>query len=413
MKNPIMGGLRVLDLTDKKGMLCGKILAELGMDVIKVEQPGGDASRHIPPFYQNNEDPEKSLFWISYNVNKKAITLDLTKEEGKHLFKKLVAKADFVIESFAPGYMNSLGLGYDELARIKPDIIMASLTPFGQNGPLVNTPAECDLVLQAVSTMLKRVGDPDRAPVKISEVPQSWLHGCMDMVEALMIAHYYRTKSGEGQYIDCAIIESVIGDPVAIGDFSVKGAEGTRPGSVYSTSGKHTMMVRPCKDGYVDFQIRGGSVGLANNAKLVKLMKDKGECTDFVANYDWESFDFFKVPQEDFDKLDEAIVAFFMNHTKAELSDWALEYDLLFGKLSDPEDLINDNQFASRNYWEHIDFDGIGNLPFPGAFAKFTETPLEGYERAPHIGEHNKEIYGELIGLSADEINKYQAAGII
>ena len=174
MKNPIMGGLRVLDLTDKKGMLCGKVLAELGMEVIKVEQPGGDSSRLIPPFYKNVPDKEKSLFWMSYNINKKAVTLDLTTDEGKDLFKKLVAVSDFVIESFAPGYMKYLGLGYDELAKVKPDIIMASLTPFGQEGPLSTSPIECDLAIQAVATMLKRTGDPDRAPVKISEVPQSW-----------------------------------------------------------------------------------------------------------------------------------------------------------------------------------------------------------------------------------------------
>ena len=413
MKNPIMEGLRVLDLTDKKGMLCGKILAELGMEVIKVEKPGGDDSRLIPPFYMNKADKEKSLFWMSYNINKKAVTLDITTEEGKELFKKLVAVSDFVIESFAPGYMKSLGLGYDELSKVKPDIIMASLTPFGQEGPLANSPIECDLAIQAVATMLKRTGDPDRAPVKISEVPQSWGHGCMDMTEALMIANYYRMMTGEGQYIDCAIQEAVIGDPVAIGDFNVKGAEGTRSGSVYSTVGKHTQMVRPCKDGYVDFQIRGGKVGVTNNTAMIRWMDELGESTEFLNTFDWDNFDFFKTTQETFDHLDRDINAFLAKHTKKELSDGALAHNVLFGQVADAEDLINDVQFEARNYWEHIDFEDMGTVVFPGAFAKFSETPLEGYERAPHIGEHNDEVYGKLAGLSEADISALRAKGTI
>ena len=121
---------RVLDLTDEKGFLCGKLLADLGAEVIKVERPGGEPSRNIPPFYQDIPHPEKSLYWWAYNLNKKGITLDTETADGKAIFQKLVRGSDFVIESFPVGYLNSLGLGYSTLKDWKPSLILtSSITP--------------------------------------------------------------------------------------------------------------------------------------------------------------------------------------------------------------------------------------------------------------------------------------------
>ena len=108
----VLGPYRVLDLADEKGLLCGKILGDLGADVIKVEKPGGDPARNIGPYYHDEVDPEKSLFWFALNTSKRGITLDIEKEEGQKIFKELVKNADFVIESFSPGYLDGLGLGY-------------------------------------------------------------------------------------------------------------------------------------------------------------------------------------------------------------------------------------------------------------------------------------------------------------
>ena len=119
---------RVLDLTGGGCMIGGRLLGDIGADVIKIEPPGGSPSR-IAPFYKDIPDPQKSLFWFAYNTNKRGITLDITKVPGRNLFKKLVRTADVVIESYAPGYMDSLKLGYNDLCKIKPDIIMASITP--------------------------------------------------------------------------------------------------------------------------------------------------------------------------------------------------------------------------------------------------------------------------------------------
>jgi benzylsuccinate CoA-transferase BbsE subunit len=133
--NTAMDAYRVLDLTDDKGHFCAKILGDLGADVLKIERPGGDPARRIGPFYKDDPDPEKNLHWFAYNLNKRGITLDIEKEEGRALFKRLVQKADFVIESFPVGYLERLGLGYETLSALRTRLIMTSITPFGQTGP--------------------------------------------------------------------------------------------------------------------------------------------------------------------------------------------------------------------------------------------------------------------------------------
>ena len=126
---------RVLDLTEGECLLAGRMMGDLGADVIKIEKPGGSPSRKRGPFYKDIPDPEKSLFWFGFCLNKRSITLDIETADGQDLFRRLVASAHFIFESFEPGYLDSLGLGYQALSQINPGIILASITPFGQNGP--------------------------------------------------------------------------------------------------------------------------------------------------------------------------------------------------------------------------------------------------------------------------------------
>jgi len=130
----LLTGSRALDLTDERGYLCGLMLAQLGVEVIKVERPGGDPGRILGPFYHDTPDPEKSLFWFAYNINKKGITLNIEKADGKEIFKKPVKTADFVLESFDLGYLDSLGLGYAGLSEINKGVILTSISPFGHTG---------------------------------------------------------------------------------------------------------------------------------------------------------------------------------------------------------------------------------------------------------------------------------------
>ena len=131
----LLGSYRVLDLSEEMGWLCGKIFSDLGADVIKIEPVGGDPARNIGPFYHGIPGAEKSLGWFAYNTNKRGITLNIETEEGQGILRRLAKTADFIIESFPPGYLDSLGLGYSRLNEINPELIMVSITPFGQSGP--------------------------------------------------------------------------------------------------------------------------------------------------------------------------------------------------------------------------------------------------------------------------------------
>ena len=164
---------RVLDLTDEKGPLCGKILADLGAEVIKIEKPGGDPSRHIGPFCGDIPHPERSLYWMAYNASKKGITLNIESRDGQEIFRELAKVADIIIESYDPGYLDGLRLGYSELSKLNPAVLMTSITPFGQTGPYSHYKAS-DLVLWSMGGYAYLCGDPDRPPVQIS-FPQAYI----------------------------------------------------------------------------------------------------------------------------------------------------------------------------------------------------------------------------------------------
>ena len=179
-------GYRILDLTDEKGHLCGRILGDMGADVIKIEPPEGDTSRRIGPFYHDEPHPEKSLYWFFTNANKRGITLNLETVDGREIFKQLAKGADLIIESFRPKFMEELGLDYSALTRIKPDIILTSITPFGESGPYTNYKVT-DIVAVSMGGMAYIHGNEDRAPVRISAPQACFLgaqHAAMGAVSA-------------------------------------------------------------------------------------------------------------------------------------------------------------------------------------------------------------------------------------
>ena len=160
-----LAGLRVLDLTDLKGHLCARLLADMGADVIKIEPPGGDGARNVGPFVDNRPHSDRSLFFWFYNLNKRSMTLDLRHPEGAALLRRLAEGADVVIESFKPGEMARMGLGWEVLHALNPALVLCSIAPFGQSGPYSGYAAD-DSVLTALSGMLYVNGFPDSAPVR-------------------------------------------------------------------------------------------------------------------------------------------------------------------------------------------------------------------------------------------------------
>src|SRR4030042_2395688 len=190
----MLDAYRVLDLTDERGFICGKTLADLRADVVKIEPPGGDPARSMGPFCRDVPGAEESLYWMAYNVNKRGITLNIETKDGQAIFKRLARNADFVIESFAPGRLKALGLGYEVLCQLNPRVILTSITPFGQSGPYREY-GTADIVSMALGGYLYLTGEPDRPPVRIG-FPQAYLPAALAAAAGAMIAHCARPSPG-------------------------------------------------------------------------------------------------------------------------------------------------------------------------------------------------------------------------
>ncbi|MFC1861308.1 CaiB/BaiF CoA transferase family protein [Chloroflexota bacterium] len=401
---------RVLDLTDDKGLLCGKLLADLGADVIKIEKPGGDSARSLGPFYHDRADPEKSLFWFAFNTGKRGITLDVETADGKEIFKRLVADADFVIESFPPGYMDSLGLGYTALEKVNPRIIMVSITPFGQTGPYRDYKAT-DIVAWAMGARMYPVGDEDRPPVRISHHSQTYLHAGAEGAVGALLALQYREMTGEGQQVDVSIQESVAQLLFATARWDALKAIALRREPPMAPG---LMRTWPCKDGHVAWMWFGGTLANFRNAPFVKWMDSEGMATDFLKEYDWEKFDTETAPPEIVEQVAGPTAKFFMAHTKAEILDGAAKRGALLGIVGTTSDLLENPQLVARGFWAEIEHPELGTtIKYPGAFTHSTEVPPGISRPAPLIGEHNVEIYEKELGLSREELLILKQAGII
>ena len=408
----LFSSCRVLDLTDEKGFLCGKILADLGADVIKIEKPDGHPSRNIGPFYHDDPDPQKSLYWFAYNANKRGVTLDIETSDGKEIFKRLVKTADCVIESFPPDYMDRLGLGYLDLERINNRIILTSISPFGQ--PYKNFKSS-DITALAMGGLMYITGDPDRSPVRIGYL-QSHLHASADAALATLMAYYYREGNGEGQHVDISIHQSfVLALFYVVPFWEFLKVISKRYGSFRSGLGTGVIqrMVWPCKDRFVNFTIMGGATGAKTNEALTEWMDSEGMAPDFIKKIDWKRFDMSQMTQELQDKLSEPISRFFMKHTKSELYKGAVERHIMLYPVCNSKDILEDPQLRSRGFWKEVRHPELDDtIIYPGGWMKSSEVSVDIRHRAPLIGEHNQEIYAEL-GLSDQELQTLKQAGVI
>jgi crotonobetainyl-CoA:carnitine CoA-transferase CaiB-like acyl-CoA transferase len=410
----MLNHLRALDLTDDKGFLCGKILADLGVNVIKIEKPGGDPSRHIGPFWGGKPDPEKSLYWFAYNSNKKGVTLDIEKAKGRDIFKKLVKNTDFVIESFAPGYLEKLGISYADFSQNNKKLIWASITPFGPEEPYRNY-KDSDIVVMGMSGTLYQTGEADGPPVHIS-MPQACLHAGADAAVGCMVAYYHRENTGEGQHVDVSMQQSAAWFQAnAIPTYELNGSILKRAGSFRAGMSVQVAQrqVWQCKDGYVFFNVIGGRTGAKTLSSLVAWMSEENPATDFLLNMEWDTFDMFTVNQEVMDKISKPVGEFFRRHTSKELLKGAVPRGVSIGPLSSMHDLLDDECLNARDFWTKIEHPELGtSITYPRTFIRSTEMDCSTRFRAPLIGEHNKEVYNE-IGFTEKDLLALQKEGII
>ncbi|MCH2500624.1 MAG: hypothetical protein FI715_00755 [SAR202 cluster bacterium] len=413
--NFLLAPYRVLDLTDERGLLAGKILADLGADVVQIEPPGGNPARNIGPFYGDDPQPEKSLFWWAYAANKRSITLDLEQKDGQALLKKMVAEADFLVESFAPGYLDTLGLGYDVLAEINPKLVMVSITPFGQDGPYSNYQAT-DIVGMALGGFMYLTGDDDRAPIRIS-FPHFYLHGGAAGATAAMLAHTYRITSGQGQYVDVSCQQAVaktLAHAPQIWD--IEGAILKRMGVYRQTSGENRVRINwPCKDGYVNYMVQGGSVAYSTRALLEWMKEDSFDTADLDA-IDWEKMGYGAITPELMSQLGEPLGDFFKGHTRAELVQGSLDRRILLFPVATPSALQDHSQLEARGYFKELEHPELGaTVQYPGAFVKSGDgEDIAGiYRRPPLIGEHNTVIFQGELGITGSELESLKRSGVI
>src|SRR2546430_8417579 len=365
----LLAPYRVLDLTGPLGYVCGKVMSDLGADVVKIEPPCGD---------------ERDLFWIATNAGKRSVTLDLKKDID--LFRKLAAKADFILESFAPGTLN-----YDELCKANPAWSMVSITPCGQSGPYAYYKA-ADLEIMALSGAMSLAGEENGEPMRVSAPQSAWWVGAEAVMGALT-ALEYRSETGRGQHVDVsaqvAVLSAIAHAPAF---WDINRINPQRAGTYItgrSVTGAKMRALWPCRDGWINFIIYGGAAGRHTNQQLVRWMDETGFAPAWVKAIDWPTFKVTSLTQEEVDRLEAPIGAFLATVTKQEFLDAALRKEMLGYPVSTVADIFNDRQLAARSFWsEVIDATTGKTMKAPGGFAVVNGSRIPAGRRAPRAGEH-------------------------
>jgi len=402
----------VLDLTTEPGHFAGRLLGDLGADVVKVEPPAGDATRHRGPFWGHADDPERSLPWLAYNASKRGITLDVTTARGRDLFLALASRTDVVLESDPPGTMARHGLGWTDLAARNPRLVLCSLTPWGQSGPYAAWRGS-DLTAIAMSGNLHCTGDPDRAPVRCS-FPVAYYHASIEAALGVTFALLARDATGRGQHVDVAMQAAMLMPNMATGSMSVmNGNRGQRMGACFRQPKSIQREIWPCRDGFVSFALRGGPARVPGLVAMVQLMDEHGMASPKLKAIDWKVYNHNLVSQAEIDELSAEFGGFFLTKTMTELFRFAVERNLMLAPANTEREIDASEQLASREFFVDVEHPERGRLRFPGAFAKTTAGPTAiGIGRpAPRLGEHTGEVLAE-IGVSSAMLVELRAARV-
>lgn len=383
-----LDGLRVLEIAEGiSGPYCGKLMACMGANVIKVEPPNGDSSRGIGPFPNDVPNPESSGQFLYLNTGKKSVTLDTQSEPDRETLINMAIDADIIVENHAPGYMKSIGLGYSELAKLNPKLIMVSITPFGQTGPYSGYQGT-DMVVHAFSGEMYLAGRPNREPLKKGGSLAEYHGGLNGYLGALSIIQS-RDFTGRGQLVDVSLIESatsVIGVAVKRWVYSEsidrrRGDEGHPwPNGIWPTTDGYALAYsRPAIDWWSLF---------------VKMTADISE----FANPEYTTA---VGRANNVELLDGLFQAWVSERTKEEVYHLAQAQGLPFGYLATASDLLASPQLKSRKYFVDVDHPEVGTLPYPGAPFAMSKTPFK-VTRAPLLGEHNHEILTKYHSVQDD-----------
>jgi crotonobetainyl-CoA:carnitine CoA-transferase CaiB-like acyl-CoA transferase len=408
---------RVLDLTGEIGQYCGRAFAEMGATVIKVEPPEGDLLRRVGPFFHDEPRLDHGLLWFVLNASKKGVTCNLEQPDGRSLFRRLVAKADVVLESYPPGYLEGLGLDYAELRKDYPRLVWVSITGFGQDGPYKDYKWS-DLIGLALGGLLYLFGDQHRPPTR-ARASQAYYHASLAGALGGMIALYHARRTGAGQYLDVSMQEAVtvtLAGPGGIsGYWPLQQLNITRSGPRVNLGEILYRIIFPCKDGYV---ATGGLFG-PHTPRLVELMK-QDNAAEFLEDPKWLTATraaalpgMWRCSQGENDAAEEVLARWLLRYTRDEIIQMAQENDLLFLPVLTVAENLESEQLKARNYYQQVAHPELGTaITYPGPPLVLSATPWQIKGRAPLLGEHNVEVYGE-IGLTKQDLEALTAIGAV
>ena len=402
MKESLLSNLKVVEYCHMvSGPYCGKLLADLGAEVIKIEEPKrGDEARKRGPFPKDVPHPERSGLFLYLNTNKLGITLNIDTKKGKELFKELVAGADILVEDKPPGMLAALGLGYEVLSELNPMLVMTSITPFGQTGPYKDYKAyPLNSFHSGAEGFITPTGDPfpDRPPLKVARYAGEYEAGIHSML-ATLAALYYQRATGLGQQVDISKQEAMVDiNTYELLGYPYVGFYPTRSTVLLPFGG-----IMPAKDGC-------GHLAMYEEVQWDNL-------AELMGNPDWTKEELFTNPdvrRQRSDEVNQHLAEWTRQHTKYEIYHEGQKAGVATGAYQTPEEIMNSEQLNSRGFFVELDHSEVGRVTYPTAPYRFSKTPWCGRRAAPLLGEHNEEIYHKRLGHSKEELGRLRGMGVI
>jgi crotonobetainyl-CoA:carnitine CoA-transferase CaiB-like acyl-CoA transferase len=402
-----LADLRVLELADEQGEYCGRLLAGMGADVVKIEPPGGGRTRTYPPFASDAPHPDRSLHFWHANVGKRAVTLDVTHPAGRALLARLVATADVVVETFPPGHLDGLGIGPAALRAVRPALIVASITPFGQDGPYRDFPGT-DLTAMALGGSAAVCGygpGPDGrydTPPLVCEGNQALQTAAVYAAHGILAAVVHRDRGGGGQHVDVSIHEAA----ASITEWHV-------PAYVFGgTVVPRGILGLQCqaRDGIWVSCIIPDFFGPHVTARLLEILAPDGldaPLRDPALGAPERRAEFRRA-------LEAAVTAFAARHDADEVYRTGQAQGLPWAPIRTPDETLDDPHLHDRGFFVDVAHPELGaTYPYAGGPCVASATPWRFARRPPLVGEHNAEIFAGELALGAAELARLGAERVI
>ena len=403
----------ILDLSEGGHDICGRLLGDMGARVVRIEPPGGSQTRLRGPFALDSSGNIKSLYWAAYNSNKKGISLSLDTEAGRQIFLRLVDRSDAILESFQPGYLDSLNIGFATLINRNLQLVHTTMTPFGSTGPYAGF-VSTDLISSSMGGMPFVSGDEDRPPVRIS-FPQAELVAGSQAFGATVAALRHSRNNKSGQHVDVSEQISVIWTLMNATPFpKLHGTDVTRAGAFRKRGPIDARHVFKCADGYVSMNAQARTL-----KGFIEWMSEETEIEKEILSFNIDKWDL--KPDSDpngkeaieFKTIEKSIEKFLLNKTKNEIFERALSSRLLVAPCKTVEDIRKSPQLDARSFWiDRYQTEFGKDITHPGPYIKMSETPLRVYSPSSSVGSDNEEVFIDF-GINRTEIDELKRQEII